>query len=50
MDKVIPRLKNIKSAGTDGNPTELFKAEGSDVSNAFHQILLKIRNSEDLPE
>ena len=50
MDKAIQRLKNNKSAGTDGIPAELFKAAGSGFNKEFHQILLKIWNSEEMPE
>ncbi len=45
----IQRLKNNKSAGSDGIPAELLKAAGTNFIDAFHQLLVKIWNAETMP-
>ena len=45
----IQRLKNNKSAGSDGIPAELLKAAGTNFIGAFHQLLVKIWNAETMP-
>ena len=39
VDTAIQRLKNNKSPGSDGMPTELLKSAGSCFNRAFHLLL-----------
>ncbi|MEQ5162530.1 hypothetical protein ABN196_17975 [Proteus terrae] len=50
VDKDIQRLKNNKSAGTDGIPAELLKTAGASFNRIFHQILTNIWSSEKMPQ
>ena len=49
VQSAIQRLKNNKSAGSDGIPAELLKAAGINFIDAFHQLLVKIWNAETMP-
>ena len=46
----IQRLKNNKSAGSDGIPAELFKAAGDTFIDCFHQLITQIWIEEKMPE
>jgi hypothetical protein len=50
VQTAIQRLKNNKSAGTDGIPAELLKAAGTNFISAFHLLLQKIWIAESMPE
>jgi hypothetical protein len=45
----IQRLKNIKAAGLDGLPAELFKAGGEELITHMHQLLSQIWSQESMP-
>ena len=50
VNAAIQRLKNNKSAGTDGIPAELLKTAGEGFNREFHQLLLNIWISEEMPK
>ena len=50
VQKAVQRLKNNKSAGSDGIPAELLKAAGANFISTFHQLLTEIWTAESMPE
>uniref|UniRef100_T1GSW9 Uncharacterized protein n=1 Tax=Megaselia scalaris TaxID=36166 RepID=T1GSW9_MEGSC len=50
VDRAIQRLKNNKSAGTDGIPAELLTVAGVTFNDVFHRLLCNIWISEKMPE
>ena len=50
VQEAVQRLKNNKSAGSDGIPAELLKAAGANFISTFHQLLTKIWTAESMPE